>query len=77
VKKEKKKQKNRNMLQKRYFSNLTFYNEKKYIWIFSEMVSKQDAAFFLPNLKIAKMYFANVSLIIFCSITIKAPALDY
>jgi len=40
------------------------------------MVSKQNAALSLPNLKIAKTYFANISLIISCSITIKAPALD-
>ena len=45
------------------------------IWgIFSEMASKQDAALPSPNSKIAKTYFANVSSIISCSITIKAPA---
>ena len=44
--------------------------------IFSEIASKQDTALFLPNFKITKTYFANVSSIISCSITIKAPASD-
>jgi len=40
------------------------------------MASVQDAALPSPNSKIAKTYFANVSSIVSCTITIQAPALE-
>ena len=56
------------------FLHYTTHKKQLFQWFLRN--SKQNTALPLPNFKITKTYFANVSSIISCSITIKAPASD-